>query len=203
MKRLVRIIFNLLTVVSAILFVAAVALCVRSYWRSDVRICRSFIQPVPALGDPDSPAQYVVGSYRGFISFAWINYVGWSTETPKMKWLVPRLLPGWPTVFGRAKASMSMRGFYFYDEASTGYPYLPAVRWFRMVSISFWPIILVSAILPATWTYRYLQTRRRRPLTEACRVCGYDLRATRDRCPECGAACKAASPAGVSPAAGD
>jgi hypothetical protein len=44
----------------------------------------------------------------------------------------------------------------------------------------FWTIM--TAILPAIWIIRRL--RRRRPGT--CIKCGYDLRATPDRCPECG-----------------
>ena len=36
-----------------------------------------------------------------------------------------------------------------------------------------------------------------------CFYCGYDLRGGHSVCPECGAACKAANPAGESPAAGN
>lgn len=49
------------------------------------------------------------------------------------------------------------------------------------LSIPYWSLAAVSLLLPIAWSRR---AARRVP--GRCRVCGYDLRATPNRCPECG-----------------
>jgi hypothetical protein len=49
-----------------------------------------------------------------------------------------------------------------------------------------WPFVL-TAILPVLWGILF-RRRRRRFREGHCRVCGYDLRASPGRCPECGTA---------------
>lgn len=49
-----------------------------------------------------------------------------------------------------------------------------------------WPQLL-SAIIPVWWLIRKRKVRRQKP-AGTCRVCGYDLRASTERCPECGQA---------------
>jgi hypothetical protein len=50
-----------------------------------------------------------------------------------------------------------------------------------------WVLALVSAVAPALYVGRKVREPRR-PRPGACARCGYDLRATPNRCPECGAA---------------
>ncbi len=54
-----------------------------------------------------------------------------------------------------------------------------------IVNVPYWAITLAAALLPA---WLALQQRRRiwRIKAGLCATCGYDLRASKDRCPECG-----------------
>lgn len=52
-----------------------------------------------------------------------------------------------------------------------------------------WFVFLISTILPCARLAFARNTRSNRP--GCCRFCGYDLRATPSRCPECGTGPKA------------
>jgi hypothetical protein len=53
------------------------------------------------------------------------------------------------------------------------------------IVVPLWMLLLLMLVLPAVW---YLLHRRAQRRFERghCAVCGYDMRATPDRCPECG-----------------
>ena len=67
------------------------------------------------------------------------------------------------------------------------------------VSLPWWYLLLLAAAAPLEtlgrrmWAQRPSERRRRAGL---CVACGYDLRASGERCPECGAATQPASTAG-------
>ena len=68
-------------------------------------------------------------------------------------------------------------GFYYEDAAS------PSRLGWHTVAVPYWFLIILFFLLPALRLWH--RTRRQPGL---CRTCGYDLRATPDRCPECGTA---------------
>jgi hypothetical protein len=57
------------------------------------------------------------------------------------------------------------------------------------LTVPYWFLLVCVAILPSATIYRWrrFRTQRLRAASPRCHVCGYDLRATPDRCPECGA----------------
>jgi hypothetical protein len=85
-----------------------------------------------------------------------------------------------PTLRTKTPPNWSFAGFEWTDYKRvdpSGY----SVK-FEDVRVPDWSLVLVSAALPAWWLVRV----SRRGKSKVCRSCGYDLRASPDRCPECG-----------------
>ena len=83
------------------------------------------------------------------------------------------------------------------DDATQNYvsPNLLGVQYVNSFSVNarvinivapHWLAATATALLPAAWVATRIR-RRRDPCSVYCPTCGYDLRATPDRCPECGA----------------
>ena len=73
--------------------------------------------------------------------------------------------------------------------------------WTYAVSVRYYILVLLFALLPAIWTVFHLRRRRNayRVSKGLCRECGYDLRASKEQCPECGTAIPADSAVGCEP----
>jgi hypothetical protein len=70
-------------------------------------------------------------------------------------------------------------------------PMTPLEYGVQAFAISYWLIVLVTALAPALWICNLLLWRNQiqkedRPLAKRCLSCGYDMRATPGQCPECG-----------------
>jgi hypothetical protein len=77
-------------------------------------------------------------------------------------------------------------GFELHREAATRHS---LAQHSLMIRFPCWVIVVVSAVFAAPyawWLSRRIVQRRRRS-RQLCLACGYDLRSSPDRCPECGA----------------
>jgi hypothetical protein len=180
---------NLLTALSLLLCVAAAVLWSRSYWAFD-----QFLHQRPDGQGRLAAAQ--VSSYRGALVVQTTRLdQGFAGSERSERFLQHTRLPArpdWsaydPTV---ARVVLGFGSGSFRYRIATGPPGSPGAQiiWgaARFVVVPYYAPVALAAVLPLARAGRAWKRRRERQPGQ-CRVCGYDLRATPDRCPECGAA---------------
>ena len=209
MRRLFRLLFTILAALSLLLCVATCVLWVRGNGHCEV-ICREVRTKSPWQGN-DTSGTYceTSGFYCGLMSSAGAMNITWSRSLPDsaFDWDTGRQIEvilkdaaNWKWTFedypydGYAHYPVGVQG----DERG----FVATYRRFQLVYLTkkhnprcdfevtapHWAWIALMLVSPATWAAsRWSRIRKRRAApAKQCATCGYDLRATPDRCPECG-----------------
>ena len=174
-----RRLFTILSAFSLLLFVAVCVLWVRSYFVSDELISRT-----EQLDRRDGQVWNVIDkrltSSQGWWSDSNFNDAGapntYSSQQQE-----------------HARNSVDRSSFEWRSLADPIPMQFVATRFGGQTPVPYWLTGLALTVLPTLWLTRPLrhrwQRRRRKHhirRTGLCPSCGYDLRATPDRCPECG-----------------
>src|SRR4051812_49368800 len=174
MRRLLRWTFNTLAMASLLLCLATAGLWVRRYLAVDKSAAQRGY--VADDGIPPPLRNCFVASPRGHLA----GSVGWY-DRPE-----PHPRPSWDFEFyhwaGRADTSPHF-GFSTYRQIWRGNAYTTK-HW----AVPHWSLVSAFAVLPAIAVRRQFRAfrRRRRSRLGCCPACGYDLRSSPGRCPECG-----------------
>lgn len=186
--------FLIISASSLLLFVAAVSLQIRGIWVQDGYYTHWFEDADTAEKRPG--VRYVglhVGSSRGGLYMMRDTGTYPTPEgldrTPQPWRHYTKTAQRYPYGLNR-QGDTDVRGFGFeLSRAEAGYADGNRLESLAVV-VPLWPTILLSAILPAIAArHVWLRSKRRRREEQGlCSCCGYDLRASRERCPECGAA---------------
>jgi hypothetical protein len=168
MKYLLRCFFNLFCLISLLVALAIAVVGIRSYWIEDYWIWY----------DNNGTGLYsnILRVGHGYVQYAWydVSRLSGLNVAPGHYHIEP---PNESHFNPQARfAFAGLR----YDQSKGNY----SSQLIAEVHLA-WPFVS-CAILPVLWIILY-RRHRRRAHAGLCSVCGYDLRASLDRCPECGA----------------
>ncbi len=171
--------FKILAAVSALMFVSVCALWVRSHLVRDY--AWAFL-PWPGDSAGVRRLKLDVDSGGGQLEVSWKVWARADREVL------------------RGRGGIGAQDFYHrtFDEVPRQYAQsIPPTVWNRLgfksysgpthtnVCVPYWSLELAATVLPGVWMVRW-NRRRRRLAAGCCVACGYDLRASIGRCPECG-----------------
>jgi hypothetical protein len=176
-----RRLFNLAAAVSLVMMLAMVALWVRSYWVGD------------NLERYNTTRTYF-GSALGRLGITVVHPRKWDTFTGDGTWHLrhPLLRQGFSLDVPAppyARRAWRVLGFGYADVGFDPNPHFGSENSpYQQVVIPHWFVVLMTAVAPAWCGWRMFRSAWRKSRPGTCAVCGYDLRATPERCPECGTA---------------
>jgi hypothetical protein len=170
-------VFNGLTALSLLLCAATTLLWVRSYRHLDTL----FLQKM----HPDYWRMDIAQSNRGRVS-----YTRRAGDAAKLRAANPEGITEGVSSWSAAQPSSPISwpgalGFW----TGTEDPVLAKAGFkARVYIVPDWFLLLLTAVLPAKWLARWGRARKlaSREARGLCPSCGYDLRGTPERCPECG-----------------
>lgn len=180
---MIRRLFTAAAVISLVLCTASVLLWLRSYWSNG-----SWNFGPHAI--EHGKRVYLIWSSAGRLQF-------WATRGP--------LDPLYNTIFPDISPSPPLQMmptpppkiFSFTWQPDVHHLSAPGIVYdmnpgwdYASLTVSWWLIAALSAVIPLAWTARFVHSRRAsmQPQDNLCHSCGYDLRTSKDRCPECGMA---------------
>jgi hypothetical protein len=185
MKRFLRWLRLALTTISLLLLLPTAIFSIRSHWVADNILFFFDVQDTPGGQSPDGGFFGPYTSYRCISLLSQRGDIGISSGVgggPSSSDLTNYSV-SWHTM--EAAPSQKQPWFDFGSYLpSSNHKGFPPMGW---VELWYGWLIIALAALPAWTLWRWRRhIHRQRKSKNLCAICGYDLRATPQRCPECG-----------------